>query len=424
MSSVFSPTGAAFQLPQTDVRFPFQFSTPERRFTPMHSVPPSFGEPTTSPPGSLPEIDDSLPSIGPPAVSPTREEEVQPCYQNMVMRPSTPHLGHAPLIPRTFLEHLCHEFKLEKSQEDVLQMLVMISSQGHTPLSQADLACRLYQTAQLEDKDMRSMLEETFKLNKEQQDNVRSITSNILYSVKSSKFMDVNLQTFMRLEKSLEKYGMKAIFGSPHKERALRAFCKEMGTLERSKLQKDLLASITTRAVTLEKFTYNSSAKYKVGGMGPRGDPAVTAHNVLLRAATLHLYQKHGARSLEDLEEGDHDSIDGSDGSTAPPASKKCKAQGQIPRGESFWEKVELWFDAEIASWGEYNLSSMSWKQRVEELMAADQALFGGHTFHDEAPPRDAVHGPSLFARAPAGSPAPVSLQPRHAGRDLASLLL
>ncbi|KIY53402.1 hypothetical protein FISHEDRAFT_55261 [Fistulina hepatica ATCC 64428] len=110
-----------------------------------------------------------------------------------------------------------------------------------------------------------------------------------------------------------------------------------------------------------------------------------------------------------------------------PPALKKRKTQGRIPRGESFCEKVESWFDAEIAAWGEYNLSSMSWKQRIEELMAADRALFGGDTFHDEALREDTglLFAPSSsgIVRAPAGSPAPASLQPRHAGRDLASLL-
>ncbi|KIY48690.1 hypothetical protein FISHEDRAFT_73380 [Fistulina hepatica ATCC 64428] len=293
-------------------------------------------------------------------------------------------------IPQSFIQLLHHQFNLDDSQEDVLQTVMTLGQQGVALLSKADLACRLYHTAQLESiqmllrhesnaqalqrqkgqelvQDLHKVLDEHFKLNKEQQFNVLIICDT---------FIDKRHQA--QLSKSPEQYGMKNVFRSPHKEKAMRAFCKEMGTAERNKLQRELVASVSMRAVSLERFTYNSSAKFKMGGLDINGDVTIVAHNVLLHAATLNLLQKYGRDKLDEEGADSH----GQEGSATPP-SKKCKAQGRMPKGGSFWEKVEAWFNSEVLSWGKYDLSSTAWKRWVEQLTQADQALFGEYSLED-----------------------------------------
>ncbi|KIY48735.1 hypothetical protein FISHEDRAFT_73328 [Fistulina hepatica ATCC 64428] len=326
----------------------------------------------------------SLSSISPPSASLSSSQPTA----------TTPTPGCVE-ISRTFIEGLCHHFRLNRSQEDALQTILL---QGQDLIQ-----------------DIRNMLEERFKLNKEQRDNVRRVTGDILYSPMTHKFMNVHLETFMKLSQNPDKYGMKLLFGSPHKEKAVRAFCKEMGTSERGKLQRDLVASVTTRLTSLERFTYNSSSKFKIGSLSVNGDPAITAHNVLL---------KYGQQSLESSEDDLLDHADAQEGG-APPALKKRKAQGRIPKGGSFWEKVEAWLNSEISSLGGYDLSSSAWKRRVEQLTQADQALFGGYMPQQETwmgAGDLSSQSNSAFGQASA-SGISLSTPSQQAGRALASLL-
>ncbi|KIY53301.1 hypothetical protein FISHEDRAFT_69152 [Fistulina hepatica ATCC 64428] len=273
-------------------------------------------------------------------------------------------------LSAVFFERLQHDFKLGTKQMLVLKQMEA-EQEATAGRSQAADVQEVLQ-------DFKNMLNECFKLTGEQKNNIRRLTGDFLYDVGRYKFMNVQTDVFLEVEKYPGRYNMSNVFvGNNHREGVVRTFCKEAGTSERSKLQKDLVASVTSRPTALDQFTYDSAMKYKYGGLGAGQNAEILAHNVLLRAATLHINHSGG---LGDIEE-DEDGADGADGSSTDgqPKTKKRKTRGgRTLKGFSFWEKVDAWFATEIVSLGSYDLEAPKWKQRVQELIAADKHLFGG----------------------------------------------
>ncbi|KAI0355310.1 hypothetical protein OH77DRAFT_1511597 [Trametes cingulata] len=303
----------------------------------------------------------------------------------------------APLVLRPgFVDALAKDFGLDRHYSVKLHAFVGLGS-SEPALSRPDLATRTYTLAAIfalintckrsqsasqdtgvDDlpglfNDLKIRLEDTFNLTKEQRENIRAITQDMIYQA--------NRVTFKALADDVEKHlrGDQAmlrltnIFGSPFREKILSTHLKRVASSVRNAFRQDIRDSISgDKKCSLKDFTFQSAVKYKRGGPGDRLDVGYTIHNRRFALDNPELL------NIDESEDGnDSSSTPPAADSTTGPARKKRKttAGGRVPRGEDFWSRVDRHLASYVISYGR-NLASVQWKGFIDDIIRRDESNF------------------------------------------------
>ncbi|KAM5539993.1 hypothetical protein V8D89_006325 [Ganoderma adspersum] len=271
---------------------------------------------------------------------------------------------------------------------------IQLGSRVSPPLSEADLATRVYLLdsvlALIEEtkaavmarndgtedlpallNDMQIWLNDTFKLSKEQNENIWCITYELMYHHSRLKFKTFHSEVESTLEACKNTLQMTNIYGNPVCEKILHMHVKKAALGIHSRFQAEIIDSVfnSEKKTTLEDFTRAVTVKYS-----PHS--AIQLHaSYLVRNALLRRFAIDNPQLMNIDEPAVDESSTSSTQAGSPP--KKCKTTvgGRIPEGEDFWSKADAYINAYVKKWGK-NLAAPEWQQFISQLVAADEQHF------------------------------------------------
>ncbi|KAI0670255.1 hypothetical protein C8Q78DRAFT_1035408 [Trametes maxima] len=264
------------------------------------------------------------------------------------------------------------------------------------PLSRSDLATRTYMLAtiywshsererqalasknEVKDlpglfTDLRIRLEDGFQLTKEQKENIRCITQDLIYKPTQFTFKALFIEVDKSIRDNKEQLNMTNIFFTPAREKVLTSHIRKTCSSVRNGFRQDVRDSVMGEKIrSLQEFTFQIAFKYKRGGPGERLDIGYTIHNALLRRFALD-----NPQSLNYEEDEDGNIIESSPDNRAGSSRKKRKttASGRVPQGQDFWSKVDKYFQDHIKEKGR-NLTAPAWKSLVDDVIRRDEQSF------------------------------------------------
>ncbi|KAG2124002.1 hypothetical protein DEU56DRAFT_983680 [Suillus clintonianus] len=342
--------------------------------------------------------------------SPDRSEPGTPLNSSLLMSPtgyqrtseSPPSSSRQPQIDPNlfadelsalFVDTLANQFGLGDAEQDLRKNLHGFAKLGHG-LSKSDLATRTYllgsifcilkeqrmiaashQSTQTLLADLQIRLEATFSLSPEQRTNIRIVGCDLIFDPNRITFMTLHFDVADHLREDREAFKLTNIYGNPARERFLTIYIKCQCSSIRNSFRELLRDSVIgDNTSTLSDFIYDSSNRFRrAGGNSDLG------HATRARLAILRRFAYENPHLLDRAEEEDESPTtpsaedNGEDSPIGEPAKKKRKRGqgGRIVKGEDFWSKVEMWFEARQKQWGD-SWGTTGWSSYINQTIELD----------------------------------------------------
>ncbi|KAG1795418.1 uncharacterized protein HD556DRAFT_1472944 [Suillus plorans] len=291
-----------------------------------------------------------------------------------------------------FVDALANQFGLGDAEQDLRKNLHGFAKLGHG-LSKSDLATRTYllgsifcilkeqriiaashQSTQQLLADLQIRLETTFSLSPEQRTNIRIVAGDLIFDPNRITFMTLHFDVANHLHKDREAFKLTNIYGNPARERFLTIYTKRQCSSVRNSFRELLRDSVIgDDTSTLSDFIYDCSNRFRrAGGNSDLGHP------VRARLAILRRFAYENPHLLDRAEEEDESlstpsAEDAEDSPIGEPLKKKRKRGqgGRTTKGEDFWSKVEMWFEARQKQWGD-SWGTPGWTAYISHTIELD----------------------------------------------------
>ncbi|KAG1793396.1 hypothetical protein EV424DRAFT_1452376 [Suillus variegatus] len=333
--------------------------------------------PTGSQPRSLTAFNFSLPPVGSQASSPSSRRTRSP--DSGLHQPQIDPQLRVDELSALFVDALANQFGFGDMEQDLRANLHGFAKLG-CGLSKPDLATRTYLLGSVfcllkEQRliaashvstqhllaDLQIRLEATFSLSPEQRMNIRIVASDLIFDATRITFMSLHFDVAKCLHEDREAFKLTNIYGNPARERYLMGFVKHQCSSVRNSFRELIRDSVIgDDTSTLSDFVYDSSSRFRrAGGNSDLG---------------------HAARAEDEDETSsmaptveDSGGISGADSSISEPTRKKRKRghAGRTAKGEDFWSKVEMWFEARQKQWGD-SWGSPGWSAYIAYTIELD----------------------------------------------------
>ncbi|KAG2050211.1 hypothetical protein BDR06DRAFT_1011385 [Suillus hirtellus] len=266
-----------------------------------------------------------------------------------------------------FVDTLANQFGLGNAEQDLRKNLHGFAKLGHG-LSKSDLATRTYllgsifcilkeqriiaashQSTQHLLADLQIHLKTTFSLSPEQRMNIHIVAGDLIFDPNRIMFMTLHFDAANHLHKDREAFKLTNIYGNPAREHFLMIYTKCQCSSIHNSFRKLLHDSVIgDDKSTLSDFIYDCSNRFCRAGTN-----LDLGHPTHARLAILHCFAYENPYLLDRAEDEDESltspsAEDAEDPSIGEPLKKKCKRGqgGCTTKGEDFWSKVEMWFEA------------------------------------------------------------------------------
>ncbi|KAK7043940.1 hypothetical protein VNI00_008106 [Paramarasmius palmivorus] len=321
------------------------------------------------------------------------------------------------------VDNLALDFDLLDVQRDDMQTFTRLASQGDG-LNDTQLACGLFILAVLFScfnrrhdgdanaesfktmlKELRTLLDDNFKLTNEQTKNIRIIVQELLYDPKRVCYKGLAMDVFDYIEKHQAAMRFHNIFGNPARMKVLEKAVTDTSSSVRNSFRQTIRDGM---GKSLHEFTLMTNSTYMRAGGARYKQEMVTVKNAILRR---FVFDNKALVWADEKADGS----DGPDGNVEQggeePATKKRKRGGRVPPEKDFWLKVDEWFVKEIEDNKRgTDISSDTWRGYLKDVVAFDVA-----GFREPAPvPFSAVSqqsAPAPVNPSPPSPPASISAQ-------------
>ncbi|KAG1784473.1 uncharacterized protein HD556DRAFT_1451739 [Suillus plorans] len=334
--------------------------------------------PTGSQPRSLTAFNFSLPPVGSQASSPSSRRTRSP--DSGLHQPQIDPQLRVDELSALFVDALANQFGFGDMEQDLRANLHGFAKLG-CGLSKPDLATRTYLLGSVfcllkEQRliaashvstqhllaDLQIRLEATFSLSPEQRMNIRIVASDLIFDATRITFMSLHFDVAKCLHEDREAFKLTNIYGNPARERYLMGFVKHQCSSVRNSFRELIRDSVIAPVVFV--------AQVEIQTLDMQHAPRRFAYENpdLLDRAEDEDETSSMAPTVEDS-----GGISGADSSISEPTRKKRKRghAGRTAKGEDFWSKVEMWFEARQKQWGD-SWGSPGWSAYIAYTIELD----------------------------------------------------